>query len=98
MISIHSIILKSFLLTFFILLIHGSQAQFRDSFSSKKKFQKIIKNNNKGLFSSKKSVSVKKEKDPFRNINSPKGLVGLDKDPFSSSIKSKYKRNRAKNY
>jgi hypothetical protein len=89
--STHSIILKSFLLLFFIALIQESPAQYRDSFSSKKKYQKISKKNKKGLFSSDRFVSVKKEKDPFRNINSSKGLVGLDKDPFSSSIKNKYK-------
>jgi len=88
---------KFFLLSFsFLLLNFGFKnyalAQYRDPFTEKTKRNKIKKRNKKGLFTPFKSgFFSRKEKDPFRNINSPKGLVGLGSDPFTSSGKSKYK-------
>jgi len=75
---------------FFIIMHCEANAQYRDAFAEKKKSRRIKKRNKKGLFSLVRS-SAKKEKDSFRNINSPKGLVGLGDDPFAPSKKPKYK-------
>ena len=87
---------KFFLLSVSLLLLNfgfnnAAFSQYRDPFTEKTKRNKIKKRNNKGLFTPFKSGISRKEKDPFRNINSPKGLVGLGSDPFSSGGKSKYK-------
>jgi len=87
---------KFFLLSVsFLLLNFGFKnyvlAQYRDPFTEKTKRNKIKKRNKKGLFTPFKSGLFRKDKDPFRDINSPKGLVGLGSDPFTASGKSKYK-------
>ena len=85
-------ILKVSIISFFLFFISNNNlAQYRDSFSDKRKTLNIRKRNKKGLFSSSKPLFFKKENDPFRNVKSPKGLVGLSKDPFSLSTKNKYK-------
>ncbi len=75
---------------FFIVMHCEVNAQYRDAFAEKKKSRRIKKRNKRGLFSPARP-SAKKEKDPFRNINSPKGLVGLGNDPFAPSKRPKYK-------
>ena len=59
-------------------------AQYRDPFSSKSNKTKRLRNEiKKGYLLDLKEP--KKLKDPFRNIHDPKGLVGLNNDPFNSS-------------
>ena len=84
------ILIISFLGLFLFLSVPEYSAQYRDSFSEKKKKKKIKKRNKSGLFSSVKPW-FKKGRDPFRNIKSPKGLVGLGSDPFSPKKRGKYK-------
>jgi hypothetical protein len=84
-----------FLIIFFLGLftfcvVSDSTAQYRDSFAEKKKSRRIKKGNKKGLFSSVRPF-LKKERDPFRNVKSPKGLVGLGSDPFAPRKRGKYK-------
>ena len=75
---------------FLICSVNDSNAQYRDAFAEKKKSTRIKKRNKRGLFSSAKPF-MRKERDPFRNINSPKGLVGLGNDPFAPKKRVKYK-------
>tara|TARA_B100001287_G_scaffold275789_1_gene284444 strand:+ start:2405 stop:2803 length:399 start_codon:yes stop_codon:yes gene_type:complete len=79
-----------FLGFFLFVSLNESNAQYRDAFAEKKKSRRIKKRNKRGLFSSVRPF-MRKERDPFRNISSPKGLVGLGSDPFAPKKRVKYK-------
>ena len=80
----NSVFLFSLLLFGLFFLPIDFSAQYRDPFSEKSSKTKIKKRNKKGLFAGFKKNPTKL-KDPFRNIHNPKGLVGLNNDPFNSS-------------
>ena len=80
----NSVFLFCLLLVGLFFLPIDFSAQYRDPFSEKSSKTKIKKRNKKGLFAGFKKNPTKL-KDPFRNIHEPKGLVGLNNDPFNSS-------------